>query len=153
VCTSHSWRALQVLDRGELGGPESGRLQLREVVEPVAKGGRRGARADLLEPAGECLRLVEREDLAARRIGIERVREMSLGACGFVDERERAFDGRRNVIRHALDVFCRLPGDAAEGLALFLRLDDAGGSAVEKEEVVGAPVRRLHDELADGDTL
>ena len=132
---------LEVRDRAELGGPEAFVGERWERAEAVTE--RRCGRvaADLVEPRRERLGPVEREHRTAGRVRVERVREAGLGAGRLVRERERAFDGRRNVIRRALDVFCRLPGNAAEGLALLLRLDDSRRGAVHEQEVVGAAVR------------
>jgi hypothetical protein len=134
---------LQVGDGAELGGPEAGLGERREGAEAVPERGRGRVLRDVREPARERLGPVEREDLSARRVRVERVGEARLGACGLVDEGERPLECRRDLFGDALDVLCRLPGDAAESLALLLRLDDARGGAVDEEEVVRTAVRRL----------
>ena len=108
--------------------------------------------AHLLEPSCERVRPVEREHVAARRLGIERIREARLGAGRLVDERERAFERGWDVLRNAVDVLRRLPGNAGQRLALLFRLECADCVAIHEQQVVRAPVSGGQHELAHGDT-
>src|SRR5438132_13813380 len=94
----------------------------------------------VLDPACKRLRTVKPEDVTTRRLRIERVSEPCLGSSGLVHKRERAFERGRNVFRYAVDVLCRLPGDARQRLAFLLGLECSDRCAVDEEEVVGATV-------------
>jgi hypothetical protein len=150
--TARGERLLEIGDGAELGGPEAAVGERRERAEAVAEGRSGGVAAHLLEPGGERLRPVEREDGAACRVGVERVREAGLRARGLVGERERALERGRDLVGQAVDVLRALPLHPGQRLTFLLRLDDAGGGAVDEEEIVGTTVRRLQDELAHGDT-
>ena len=116
---------------------------------------RRPARvlADLVEPAGERLRLVKRENSPLPWVGVERVGERRLDTRRLVREREPAFDRGRHVVGHSVEVLGRLPEDAAHRDARLLGLDDSRRLTVHEEQVVSAAMRRLHQELADCDPL
>jgi hypothetical protein len=94
---------------------------------------------------------VEGEDVSARRLGVERVREARLGAGGLVGEGKGPLESRRNLVGEPVDVLGGLPSDSCERLALLLRFQDADGPAVDEEEVVGSAVRLGKYELAHGD--
>src|SRR5581483_1649367 len=121
--------------------------QRRQLPQTVAQRRRSRVAADLVPPGGERLRTVEPEDLAARRLRIERVREPRLGAGRLVDERQRTLERRRNVVRDPIDVLRRLPGDAGERLPLLLRLQRTDSRTVDEEEVVGTAVTGREHEL------
>ena len=135
-------RTLEVLDRALLRGPEVGVVERRKPGEAVAERRRFRRARHFFDPGGERLRLVKGEDVPARRLGIERVREPRLGACGLVGERKRTLERGRDPVRDPVDVLRGLPGDARERLALLLRLEHTDGLPVDEEEVVGAAVRR-----------
>src|SRR4051794_27377110 len=105
-------------------------------------------RANLSDPHRQCLRPVEPEDLPAFGIRIQRVREPRLDAGRLVGEGERAFYPGREFVREAVDVLRRLPGDARERLTLLLGFGHSDRLAVDKEQVVRSPMRRLEYELA-----
>jgi hypothetical protein len=79
---------------------------------------------------------VEGEDVPGARLGVERVGEVGFDARRFVEERQRAAP-RRQRWRQTFGVLRRLHFYAAERRALLLRFDDAGGLAVDVEEVIG----------------
>ncbi len=104
----------------------------------------------MLEPALERVGSVEGEHLSRSRVGVQQVGEPGLDAGRLVEERQRTHDlGER--VGKAVGVLARLPGDAREGGADRLGFDRPGSTTVDEAQVVGAPVRSLHDELADGD--
>jgi len=54
------------------------------------------------------------------------------------------------VVRHAGGVLAGLGLDAGQGGAGLLGFDDAGGPAIDVEEIVGGAVARFEGELPDG---
>src|SRR5205085_10058820 len=62
---------------------------------------------------------------------------------------EGSFECVRDVIGKPVDVLRRLPRDPGQRLPFLLRFDDPDRRTVDEEEVVGAAVRYLEDELAN----
>jgi hypothetical protein len=92
------------------------------------------------------------EDRAAPGIGIELVEKGGLDAGTLVEEGERIV-GAGESRRQPFGVAPGLGRDAGQGGADFLGLDDAGGFAVQVEQVIGEAVALFQGELADGHAL
>ena len=148
-------RLFQVVDGLDLGGPEAGFDQRRHGFEAgeksrrwlggVMSGGSGGAR--IAQPLGQGVGLVESKDAAGARRGVEAVGEVGLDAGGFVEEGQGPAPGGKRG-RQALGVLAGLDFDAGKGGAQLLGLDDAGGLAVEVEQVVGKAAAGFEREFA-----
>ena len=123
----------------DLDGPEAAPLKWRHVAEVAAKLGVEACQADQFAGA------VEREDLAAAKVGFQGVGEAGLDAGGLVRVGQRQVDVW-DGFGQALGVLGGLDLDAGERVAFGLGLDHAEGLGVSVEHVVG--VAGLEGELA-----
>lgn len=106
--------------------------------------------AAIAQPVGQQVGRVEGEDGAGAWFGVEAVGEVGLDTGGFVEEGQGPAPGRQRG-RQALRVLAGLSLDAGQCGALLLGFDDAGGLAIEVEQVVGAAVAGFEREFAQRD--
>ncbi len=144
-------RALEVSDRGRLRRTQPLSAERRQLGQAVTERRRSRVLVHLADPGGERLRAVEPEHLSAARLRVERIREPRLDTSRLVGERQRTLQRALHPVGQAVEVLRRLPLDARQCRAGRLRLDHADRFTIDEQEVVDPPVRRLEDELPDGD--
>ncbi len=144
-------RTLEIADRGRLRRSQPLLTQRRELRQAVAERRRSRVLVHVADPGGEHLRSVKPEHLPAARLRVERVREARLDTGRLVGERQRPFQRALHPVGQAVEVLRRLPLDAGQRRPCGLRLDHADRLAIDEQEVVDPSVRRLEDDLADGD--
>jgi hypothetical protein len=116
-------------------------VQRRHVLQALAQGVR------FLEPGVQGLRLVEGEQATGARVRIAGVAKQGLVAGGFIVE-DQVIGPTREMLRQLHHVFGGLLGNAAEGHACLLGLDDAGRLAADEQQVVAGAIGQR--ELAHG---
>jgi hypothetical protein len=138
------------LGHGADASEEGKRCEIDVQSSAAAAGGEDRRLRQRLEPFAERCRLVEGEDVAGAWLGVEAVAEVRFGAGRFVDEGQRPAPCRQ-AARQALRITRRLDLDASERRAPLLGFDDAGGPAIDVQQVVGKAVPGFEREFAQRD--
>ena len=116
----------EAANRPDLGGPEAGAGERRQVVEAGAERRSRGP-GFFRQPVGEGFGAVEGEYGTAAGVGLEQVGEPGLDAGALIAEGKRAAVDRQ-ALGEALAILERLLLETGKGAAFLLGLNDAAAA-------------------------
>ena len=128
-------RSFKAGDGLDLAVAQTARVERRHLPQPGAQG------VGLAQPVVQRLGAVKGEQPARARLGVAPVAEEGLGAGALVVVDEQIVPAGE-VLRQAQHVLLGLLGDAAQGHAGLLGLDDACGLAGDEQQVVAGPGRQ-----------